>query len=135
MNDDNNDLTTEKQILDIKLRRNLLWLLRLLIIGAVVGLLLWARPLIASLLSLLAPFLVAFIIAYVFNPVVRILQYRLHLGRAPALAVTYAIILSIGIAVLWLLLPTVYTQARDAIAALVDNIPLIAKKFNEVGIC
>ena len=131
MNDDNNDLTTEKQILDIKLRRNLLWLLRLLIIGAVVGLLLWARPLIASLLSLLAPFLVAFIIAYVFNPVVRILQYRLHLGRAPALAVTYAIILSIGIAVLWLLLPTVYTQARDAIAALVDNIPLIAKKFNE----
>ncbi len=121
----------ERAQLDLKLRRALLWLTRLAAFTVFVALLLWGRPLFTAILNILAPFLVAAIISYIFNPVVRTLQFRLRMGRAGALLVTFLIIIGVIAFFVSLLLPAIYTQARDAIMAIVNNVPVVAQKFNQ----
>lgn len=81
-------------------------------------------PLFAWVLRILSPFMIALILAYIFNPIVNFVQKKLKLGRAggiAVLAVTIAGVLSIFL--LWLV-PTLYNQAvsgfRDLTATLID---------------
>lgn len=121
----------QRDLVDLKLRRVLLWLARLALFATIVTLVILARPLVTTTLDVLSPFIVAFIVAYVFNPLVRTLQYRLKMGRMLAVGLTYLLILSIAGAFFSLLVPVVYTQARNAVFALFESIPIIAQRLSE----
>lgn len=109
--------------LDFKLRRAGLVLLYLVIFGLAIFMITRARPFIELALTVLSPFIVALIVAYMFNPVVSWLQRRLHLGRIGGVVITYALILCITAGFFAILLPILYTQLRQSVTSLVNNFP------------
>lgn len=109
--------------LDMKLRRGGLMLLYLVIFCLVAFMISSARPFIEFTLTVLSPFIVALIVAYMFNPVVSWLQRRFRLGRIGGVLITYMIILTITVAFFAILLPILYTQLRLGITNLINNFP------------
>ncbi|MCY6354971.1 AI-2E family transporter [Clostridium sp. ZS2-4] len=72
-----------------------------------------------SFVSMLAPFIFAFVIAYILNPILSFLEKRFHLKRSMSIAITYIVILSLILIVFIILLP----KAAYSLADLVDNLP------------
>lgn len=111
--------------LDFRLRRAGLVLLYLIIACVAAMMLYYAKPFIRFSLTVLSPFIVSLIIAYMFNPVVNWLQKRFSLGRIGGVLITYALILTITVGFFAILLPILYTQLRASIGNLVTNFPQI----------
>lgn len=109
--------------LDFRIRRAALILLYLAIFCMAAGMLYYARPAIEFALAVLSPFIVALIIAYVFNPLVNWLQERFGFGRITGVIITYALILLLTAGFFALLIPILYTQLRDSISSIVTNFP------------
>lgn len=72
-----------------------------------------------SFISILSPFIFAFVIAYILNPILSFLEKRFHLKRSMSIAITYIIIISLILIFLIILLP----KAAASLADLVDNLP------------
>ena len=83
--------------LEVRIKRALLILLYMAIAVGAVLILYFGRAAIQFTLTVLSPFLVALIVAYIFNPVIRILQIRFRIRRLPAILITYGIILTLTI--------------------------------------
>ena len=77
-----------------------------------------------SLLSVLAPFFIGFVIAWLLNPVVTKLENK-KIPRALGAIIVYTVFLLAAIILIRFLIPTIYTQ----IEALIKNLPSI---FNEL---
>ena len=94
--------------------------------------LLWALmglwPAIAWFLHTVTPFLVALVVAYLFNPVVDVVQQRLRLGRIGGIVVVGVLILSIVVLFFGLLIPVLYGQAAGVVAALKIHLPGLIRK-------
>lgn len=76
------------------------------------------------LLSLLTPFVIAFILAYIFNPIVSFLENKLNIKRIFALLITYGfLILLIGSFILFTA-PIIITSIAD----MVSQFPLYVEK-------
>lgn len=111
-------------MLDPHLRRVALMIGYMVIVAgfAVAFTLLW--PLIRGLFSVLSPFLVAMVVAYLFNPVVNFVQRRLGLSRVwGVLAVNALLLLAFSLIVAFLI-PLLTTQVRTAS----DNISIMARE-------
>ncbi|MGI8908066.1 MAG: AI-2E family transporter [Candidatus Sumerlaeaceae bacterium] len=121
-------METSPRIVDRHLRRALLLLVYLLIAGAAFALLHYSRPVIQFTLNILSPFIVALIVAYIFNPIVSVLQRRARVGRVAAVAITYAIILLITVSFFAVLLPILYSQLRAGLENLIQNLPVMTNK-------
>ena len=65
-----------------------------------------------QLQTVIMPFLVAFILAYLFNPLVRGLQNKLHLRRWLAILLVYLGVIGGTVGLLWWLLPIVWEQLQ-----------------------
>lgn len=75
-------------------------------------------PLIGWALDTLSPFIIALILAYIFNPIVNFVQQRLRLGRITGiLFVAFAVALLAAGLLIWLL-PLMYHQLLDALSDL-----------------
>lgn len=72
-----------------------------------------------SFISILAPFIFAFVIAYILNPILSFLEKRFHLKRSMSIAITYIVIISLILIFLIILLP----KAASSLAELVENLP------------
>lgn len=114
--------------LEFRIRRALLVLVYLAIGGLLALMLYYARPAIEFALTVLSPFIVALIVAYIFNPIVNWLQRRFKLGRIWGVVITYGLILGITAGFFAILLPILYGQLRTGIIALVNNFPTILDK-------
>lgn len=114
--------------LEYRIRRALLLLVYLIIAGVVAMMIYYARPAISLLLTILSPFIVALIVAYIFNPIVSWLQRRFNVGRISGVVLTYALILAIVAGFFSMLVPVLYGQAKAGITSLVTNLPTIADK-------
>lgn len=101
-------------LLDPHLRRVALMIGYMVIIAgfAVALTLLW--PVIRGIFSVLAPFLVAMVVAYLFNPVVTFVQRRLGLSRVWGVLAVNAILLLVLALVISFLIPLLSTQIRTA---------------------
>ena len=85
----------------------------LIIAGFAVALkLLW--PAIASIFRVMAPFIVATVVAYVFNPVVTFFQKRLKLSRVAGVAFLYLMILLAAGIFIAIVIPILSKQTRAA---------------------
>jgi len=85
-----------------------------------------AGVLLYLLAPVLAPFALAIIVAYIFNPVVRLLV-RWHLPRALAVTAVFAVVLLLASAVLVTLVPLIQREA----AALAVKIPAYVDRFGQ----
>lgn len=82
--------------------------IRWLIVAAV---LIGLYVLIDTLSSVLLPFFVAWIVAYMLNPVVEFLQYRLHLqSRMLCVLITFVLLIAIGIGITALYIPPIIAE-------------------------
>ncbi len=114
--------------LDFRIRRAALVLLYLSIAGLLAVMLYYARPAIEFVLTVLSPFIVALIVAYIFNPIVNWLQRRFKLGRISGVVITYGLILTITAGFFAILLPILYGQLRTGITSIVSNSPDVMAK-------
>ncbi|ELC8443825.1 AI-2E family transporter [Clostridium perfringens] len=72
-----------------------------------------------TVLTILSPFLLAFIIAYILNPIVNLFNKKFKLSRGLSIVITYLLfVISISLAATYLL-PKLYTSLIE----LIDNIP------------
>ncbi len=95
---------------DRALRRGITILVYMAIAAAALFFVRALQPAISLLLNVLLPFIVALTIAYIANPLVRLLQWHLRLGRMGAVLVTYFIIISVTVVGAAILAPIVYEQ-------------------------
>ncbi|MEW6259459.1 MAG: AI-2E family transporter [Thermodesulfobacteriota bacterium] len=89
------------------------------------------RPVIEVVFNVLSPFIVAFLFAYLFAPVVSALQRRLKLGRIFGTLCLYMIILAALTAVLFLLIPGILSELSRLNQAIREEIPRLLKRFSE----
>ncbi len=109
--------------LDTKLKKTLLVIGYMLIIAVAVYALVQLSPVLRIIANILAPFCVALIIAYLFNPIVTFVQQRLKLSRILGLVTFYVIILLLIAAFMLFLLPNLYHQISELIKRLSEVIP------------
>jgi predicted PurR-regulated permease PerM len=88
-------------------------------------------PIITALLSVVSPFIVAFIIAYVLFPIVRLVQVKLKLGRLAGILTMVFIFWVVSGILMGVLLPVLYQQLRLVIYEVgnPDFLNGIARKF------
>lgn len=89
------------------------------------------RPFISAVFNVLSPFIVAFLFAYLFAPVVSVLQRRLEFGRILGTLCLYLLILSALTAVLFLLIPGILSELSRLNQAVREEIPSLLKRFSE----
>lgn len=89
------------------------------------------RPVLVWLLGVASPFFVALIVAYIFNPIVLLIQRRFRVSRAVGVLITYALILGLVVASLALLVPPLVAQLRMGLANVLDRIPLAVAFLSE----
>ena len=82
-----------------------------------------------SLLSVLAPFFIGFVIAWLLNPVVTKLETK-KIPRTLGTIIVYAVFLLAVILFIRFLIPTIYTQ----IEALIKNLPAIFTEIEKISI-
>jgi Predicted permease len=75
--------------------------------------------LIGKAINVLYPFILAFIIAYVLNPMMNFLENNLKLKRGQSILITYAFIVTIIVAFSMLLLPKIFSNVIE----IAQNIP------------
>ena len=86
-------------------------------------------PLIAKVLGVLSPFIVALVVAYVFHPVVTFVQRKLKLGRLGGIAVVAVGIALFVMGMLGWLIPMLYTQLSAVVRDAGESIPRFIDTF------
>jgi predicted PurR-regulated permease PerM len=124
----------ESVVLDEKLKKVLLIIGYMVIIAGVVYAISQLRGVITFILNVLTPFMVALVIAYIFDPIITFVQKRLGLSRIWGLVVLCGFIaLLIGLFLLYFL-PLLYHQLLELFKALKDAVPRavqgVLERFN-----
>lgn len=122
--------------IDTRLKKTLLVIGYMIIIAGAVYALVQLRPVFRIIANVLAPFCVALIIAYLFDPIVTFVQQRLKLSRIMGLVIFYLIILLLIAAFALFLVPNLYNQISELIKRLSEVIPAqlnaLTKRYNIV---
>lgn len=119
--------------IDNNLKQAATWLCYLIILAGAVYALYTLRSILKIMLGIASPFIVGFIIAYIFDPIVSFFQKQLKVSRIFGLIVVYLlIILIIGLFLVWLL-PRIYSQLVELLnffsTVLPDHIEKIFEKI------
>lgn len=117
---------------DRHVRRGVVILLYMAVAAGAIFMVRTLQPLISLVLNVLSPFIVALIIAYIANPLVRVLQTRLRLNRLGAVLVTYLVILAVAVSAMLILVPAVYRQMSAGINGIrqgVTELPVVAERL------
>jgi predicted PurR-regulated permease PerM len=125
-----------EEILNHNLKKMLLMLGWMLILAGGIWAITLIWPALVWLLQTLAPFLIAFVVAYVFNPVVRFIQRKLRCGRVGGILMLALIGAAIIFILLGIIIPLLYTQIANAVnaiqtglPALIDRLPQLTEKL------
>jgi len=106
----------KKSILDLdpQIRRLVLVLGYMIVAaGLIVGLtVIW--PAIKVLLNVLMPFLVALVVAYIFNPIVNFVQRKMKLTRIGGVLIVNILVIGIAVGFVAIVIPILITQVRNA---------------------
>lgn len=85
--------------------------------------------LLGSIGHVLTPFIAAIITAYIFNPLISLLERRTHIGRAFWIVVLYVIIFSLLYGLATWVWPRVIQQYQDLVTRLPDILRTVAETF------
>ncbi|MBN1867313.1 AI-2E family transporter [Candidatus Sumerlaeota bacterium] len=92
--------------------------------GALWGLTrLW--PVAVWLISTLSPFLIALVVAYIFNPIVNVVQKKFKLGRVGGILAVAAVIVLLMFVFFGFLVPVLYDQAVEIVQGVRAGIPQV----------
>lgn len=80
-----------------------------------------------TIYKILAPFLFAFIIAYILNPIVNLFNRKLKINRYLSIAITYILFLSVIAILLVLLIPKIYVNSLDVL----HNLPYVTSYIQD----
>jgi predicted PurR-regulated permease PerM len=111
-------------LLDPRLTHLLIWIARIVLFLLALHTLHLLLPALRGALSILSPFLVALVLAYLLDPVVGVVQRRLRLGRVGGLVVLILVLLAVLGLLLGIVLPLLITQLHAAVVgvrALIDE--------------
>ncbi len=108
------DSSAPVQLLDDKLRQVVYIIGVMLIIGGAFTALAFAWPVVQLAVQTLMPFIVGFIFAYIFNPIVTFVQKRLKISRVGGVLFLYLIGLLALTSFFAMVLPILITQIRSA---------------------
>lgn len=114
----NRDESSSRPFLDPQLRRPLIAIAWVVLFLLVVYTLSVTSPLLRRIGSILSPFIVGLIVAYVLDPIVSVVQRRLHLGRIGGILV----LLVLGLTIVAVLMAVIIPIVIDQVAALVQGI-------------
>lgn len=78
----------------------------------------YVSPILARVMAILSPFIIGLILAYVFHPIVRFVQYRLRLGRVTGVIAVAAGVVLLLAGFIAIVIPILYQQ----ITGLVDDV-------------
>lgn len=78
------------------------------------------RPVVSRVFSVLTPFILGLTLAYVFHPIVAVIQHRLGLGRVTGILVVAAVLLVLIGGFFAVLVPILYTQIAVALEGLIQ---------------
>ncbi len=106
-----------------RLQRLLIVIAWMLILAGGASALVFTWPLLSRILNILLPFLVAFVFAYVFDPIVTFVQKRLHLSRVVGMIVLYLFLLLVGVGFFALLIPALYKQSANVVRHVRREVP------------
>jgi predicted PurR-regulated permease PerM len=118
-------------LLEPDLQRLLRIIAWMLILGGGICALIVSWPLLSRIITILLPFLAAFVLAYVFDPIVTFVQVRLRLNRVAGLVVLYLLILGVLVGFFALLVPALYHQVTRGIVEFQSSVPPRVEKFME----
>ena len=107
----------------VRLQKAALILVWMLIAAGALAALALIRPVVAWLISTFSPFLIALVIAYVFNPIVNVVQKRFKLGRLGGILVVAGIIVAILLLFFAILVPILCDQAIGIVQELKIRAP------------
>lgn len=79
--------------------------------------------------TILGPFFLAFVLAYLLNPLVEVLE-RHRIGRKSAIAIVFALIVMVLAATIFLLLPTLYNELNKIAVILPNTLESIAERID-----
>lgn len=121
--------------IDLHLKRTALFLGYMLI---AVGLI-WAASkmwvFLSWLFDILSPFIIALIVAYIFNPIVNAVENKLHLGRIGGIIVVGLIMVLIVCLLIGIMIPVLYAQISDMVLYIRDNWPAFQDRiFQRLGV-
>lgn len=116
---------------DSRIRGPLIFLVWLVCIAFILGLLRYAQPGIEIALTVLSPFIVGFIVAYIFDPIVRWFQLRFRVSRVTGVALAYMVIVGAFGLFLMFLVPVLYVQVRQGIAGVAAFVPAATEKATD----
>jgi predicted PurR-regulated permease PerM len=91
----------------------------------------YLRPLVEMVLTVLSPFIVALIVAYVFNPLVVWLQRRFGFRRPAGVAIAYGLILFFTVTFFAVLVPVLYVQLRAGVTNTIVAVPKLVQKAGD----
>ncbi|MGI6120103.1 MAG: AI-2E family transporter [Desulfosporosinus sp.] len=91
--------------------------------------LLLAMILIFQVRTILGPFFLAFILAYLLNPLVEALE-RKRISRKKSILIVFGLIIAIIIAIIFFILPTLYNELNKLAVSLPEALRLINEKFD-----
>lgn len=116
--------------IDLKLKR-LFYIIAWLVLAIMsVFVLIQMQVVLMKILNVLSPFILAGILAYIFNPIVNFLQEKLHLGRVMGIIVFAIILIIVFVLFFGIIIPIIYNQAVDLFSTLKDQIPQIIEKMS-----
>jgi predicted PurR-regulated permease PerM len=99
---------------DDHLRRILIMIGYMIIAAGFAVAVVLAWPLVRWVFGLLSPFLVALVVAYIFNPVVNFVQYRLRLSRIYGVVLVNLIVLLVAALFIAIIIPILASQTKLA---------------------
>ena len=90
--------------------------------------------------AILGPFFLAFVLAYLLNPLVEGLERR-RIGRKGSIAIVFTLIIAVLAAIIFLILPTIYNELSklavilpDMIQSVTERIEGFRKQFKDTGL-
>ena len=116
--------------LDLRIRKALLVFLCLVNLAALLVLFHYLRPVITFVLTVLSPFVVALIVAYIFNPMVTALQSRYRFKRIVAVLLVYTLIVLITVGFFAILVPILYGQLRAVVLQVSELVPRLWQQLS-----
>lgn len=119
--------------LDTRLKQVALVLGWLLVAAGTVWALVMVWPIVRWTVRAVSPFLIALVVAYLFNPIVQATQQRFRLGRLMGILVVALLLVLIVLVFFGILLPILYVQFSDVASDIRQAAPGVLEKLTDLA--
>ncbi|MFP4382322.1 MAG: AI-2E family transporter [Candidatus Sumerlaeia bacterium] len=124
-------MAIDEEKIDKHLKKTALLLGWMLIAAGFLGALYLLWPAIRWFFATISPFLVALVVAYLFNPIVDVAQKKLKLGRVGGIIAVALLVVLILLVFIGFLIPIMYNQTMNVVTAVQNTLPDMLEWFSK----